>query len=119
MIYCQCNPGTASQSLPARRVYDQTLTPRNDGCLSVDQRSDVVRVVLEGPGPEPLPVLLLHSGRQELKLDDRPLRRPSDQAALVLSNQFNSISFTVLTPFLVPAPNKILLELESKIMTPS
>lgn len=58
----------------------------------MDQRSDVMRVVLKGSGPEPLLVLLVHSGGHELELDHGPLRRPSDHAALVLLQHFNSIS---------------------------
>lgn len=77
---------------PEKRPKVKSLTSRNNSRLCVDQRSDVVRVVLEGPGPEPLLVLLLHSGRHELELHDGPLRRPGNQAALILSNHFNGVS---------------------------
>lgn len=63
---------------------DTTLTSRNDCRLCVDQRPHIMRVVLKGPGSDPLLVLLVHGRRHELKLDNGALRRPGNQAALVL-----------------------------------
>lgn len=67
---------------------DTTLTSRNDSRLCVEKRPHIMRVVLKGPGSDPLLVLLVHGRRHELKLDNRALRRPSDQAALVLWSHF-------------------------------
>lgn len=60
------------------------LTSRDHSALQVDERPDVMRVVLKGPGSDPVLVVLVHVGGEELELDHRALRRPRHQAVSVL-----------------------------------
>lgn len=50
-----------------------TLTSRNNSSLCVDKCPHIMRVAFKGPGSDPLPILLVHSGGDELKLDDGAL----------------------------------------------
>lgn len=50
-----------------------TLTSRNHSGLCVDECPHIMRVILKGPGSNPLPILPVHSVGEELKLDDGAL----------------------------------------------
>lgn len=60
------------------------LTSRDHGALQMDKRPDIMRVVLKGSGSDPVLVLLVHVGGDELELDHCALRRARHQAAPVL-----------------------------------
>lgn len=61
-----------------------SLTSRHHGGVRVDERPHVMRVVLKGPGSDPIFILLVQICRDELELYDRALRRPGQQTALIL-----------------------------------
>lgn len=73
-------------NMTLRCSSQSTLTSRNHGRVGVNQRPNIVRVVLKGSGPDPERVLLSHSGGDELELDNGSFGRPSDHTALILSN---------------------------------
>lgn len=50
----------------------------------MDQRPHVMRVVLKGPGSDPLLLLLSHGGGQELELDHGSLGGSGYHTALIL-----------------------------------
>lgn len=62
----------------------ERLTSRDHSSVCVDQRPHVMRVVLKGPGSDPLLLLLSHGGGQELELDHGSLGGSGYHTALIL-----------------------------------
>ncbi len=63
---------------------DFRLTSRNHGSVCVGDGPHIMWVVFKGPGSDPLLLLLVHSGSDELKLDNGALRCPRYHTALIL-----------------------------------
>lgn len=60
------------------------LTSRDHSSVQMDKSPDIMRMVFKGSGSDPVLVLLLHIGAEELELDNCALRRPRNEAAPVL-----------------------------------